>query len=62
MVGDPEGTICQAFGVNWPVIGLARRVTYVIGRDRMVRLAFHDELRAEAHPGEACTAAGALAG
>ncbi len=39
------------------MIGLARRVTYLIARDRRVRMAFHDELHAEAHPGEACAAA-----
>jgi len=57
VVGDPEGAVCKAFGVKWPVIGLARRVTYLIGRDRRVRMAFHDELHAEAHPGEACAVA-----
>jgi peroxiredoxin Q/BCP len=57
LVGDPEGAVCKAYGVKWPVIGLARRVTYLVGRDRRVRMAFHDELRADAHAHEACGAA-----
>ena len=29
LVGDPEGTILRAYEVRWPLIGLAKRVTYV---------------------------------
>jgi thioredoxin-dependent peroxiredoxin len=61
MVGDPSGAICKAYGVKWPVIGLARRVTYLIARDHRVRLAFHDELHADRHAGEACAIAKAVA-
>jgi peroxiredoxin len=57
VLGDPDGAICKAYGVKWPLIGLARRVTYLIARDRRVRLAFHDERHAEAHAGRACAVA-----
>jgi peroxiredoxin len=53
-VGDPEGRILRAYEVRWPVLGLARRVTYVIGRDRRVRDAFHSERDPEAHVERAC--------
>jgi len=49
LLGDPEGAILRASKVRWPLIGLARRVTYVVGRNRKVRLAFHSELDIEAH-------------
>jgi len=43
--------------VNWPLIGRSKRVTYLIGRDHRVRLAFHDEFMTEAHAVQACAAA-----
>jgi peroxiredoxin len=55
-VGDSEGAIVRAYKVNWPFIGLAQRVTYVVARNRKVRLAFHSELDIEAHMAEACAA------
>jgi peroxiredoxin Q/BCP len=58
LVGDPEGAILRAYKVRWPLIGLARRVTYVVGRDGKVRLAFHSEMDIAAHLAKA---AGALA-
>jgi peroxiredoxin len=54
VVGDPEGRILKAYGVRWPLIGLARRVTYVIGRDRKVKSAFHSERDVERHVSGAC--------
>ena len=61
LVGDPEGVISKAFEVRWPVIGLARRVTYVVGRDRKVRLAFHSEMDVSAHVREAARVCAGLA-
>jgi thioredoxin-dependent peroxiredoxin len=55
LVGDPKGRITTAYKVRWPIIGLARRVTYVVGPDRRIRLAYHSELDATAHVGEVCT-------
>jgi thioredoxin-dependent peroxiredoxin len=49
LVGDPDGAIVRAYGVRWPVVGRARRVTFVIGKDRKVRLAYGNELDMQAH-------------
>jgi peroxiredoxin Q/BCP len=54
LVGDPDGTISRTYGVRWPLLGVARRVTYVIGQDRRVTHVHHSEWRAESHVGEAC--------
>jgi peroxiredoxin len=57
VVGDPEGTICDGYKVSWPLIGRSKRVTYLIGRDHRVRLAFHDEFKTGEHAVQACAAA-----
>jgi peroxiredoxin Q/BCP len=54
LVGDPDGAICRAYRVLWPVIGRTKRVTYVISRERRVRFGFHDEFGFDAHAGEMC--------
>jgi peroxiredoxin Q/BCP len=56
LVGDREGRISEAYKVRWPIIGRLKRVTYLIGKDRLVRLAFHDELNMNAHVEQACAA------
>lgn len=61
MLGDPEGRVLRAYRVRWPVIGWAQRVSYVIGRDRRILMALHDEFRVEEHvrkAGEALAARG----
>ena len=40
--------------MRWPIVGLARRVSYVVGQDGKVKQAFHSELDPEAHVAEAC--------
>jgi peroxiredoxin Q/BCP len=55
LVGDPEGTIRDGFGVKWPLFGLARRVTFVIGKDRKIKHVYKAELDAESHAAEACS-------
>ena len=62
MVGDAAGAILRAYGVRWPVVGLARRVTYVIGRDRKVRLAYRSERDVEGHVAKAVADALGAAG
>ena len=57
LVGDPEGRILRDYGVRWPIVGLAQRVTYLIGRSKKVRLAFHSEFSMKAHAARACEAA-----
>jgi peroxiredoxin len=54
LVGDPRGEILRAYGARWPVLGLARRVSYVIGSDGRVMSAFQSERDPEAHVQEAC--------
>jgi peroxiredoxin Q/BCP len=57
LVGDPDGQICDGYKVSWPLIGRSKRVTYLIGRDQRVRLAFHDEFKMDEHAAQACAAA-----
>lgn len=49
LVADEDGAIAGAYGVRWPLIGLARRVTFLVGRDGRLVLAFGSERDAEAH-------------
>jgi peroxiredoxin Q/BCP len=49
LVGDSQGRVLRAYGVRWPLLGLARRVSFLIGRDRRIRMALHDELRVTEH-------------
>jgi peroxiredoxin Q/BCP len=56
LVGDPEETILRAYKVRWPILGLARRVTYLIAKSRQVRLAFHSEFDIGAHVNKTCQA------
>jgi peroxiredoxin len=49
LVGDQDGSIAKAYGVRWPLVGMARRVTFLVGRDRRIALAFGSERDAEAH-------------
>ena len=62
LVGDPHGTLCRVYRVRWPLLGRAQRVTYLIGRDHHVRLAFHDEFRMDAHAEKICATLAAEAG
>jgi peroxiredoxin len=55
LVGDPKGRIAAAYEVRWPLIGLAKRITYVVGKDRTVQMAFHSERDPAAHAEEVCT-------
>ena len=50
LVSDRGGRIARAYRASWPLIGMARRVTYLVGRDRRVRMAFHSERNVRAHP------------
>lgn len=54
LVGDADGSIRGGYGVKWPLFGLARRVTFVIGRDRKIRSVHHAERDALSHAAHAC--------
>jgi thioredoxin-dependent peroxiredoxin len=56
LVGDPDETILRAYKVRWPILGLARRVTYLVAKNRAVRLAFHSEFNIDAHVSKTCEA------
>jgi thioredoxin-dependent peroxiredoxin len=49
MIGDKNGTICKAYDVQWPLLGVAKRVTYVIDPDRVVLGVFRHELQMAKH-------------
>jgi peroxiredoxin len=50
LASDRSGGIARAYRVRWPLVGLAKRVTYLVGPDRRVRLAFRSERDFAAHP------------
>ena len=54
LVGDPEGSVRAGYGVKWPLFGFARRVTFVIGKDKRIRLVHKAERDVESHVTEAC--------
>lgn len=58
IVGDPQRSISRAYDVLWPLVGLAHRVTYVVGAPptgsaggagRVIEAVFHHEIRIGAH-------------
>ncbi len=42
LLADPERKIIDAYGVRMPVLGIAKRVTFLIDRDGVVRKVFTD--------------------
>jgi peroxiredoxin Q/BCP len=54
MVGDAAGAVVRAYRVRWPVVGWVRRVTYVVGTDRRVLVAYHSEMAVDEHAARAC--------
>ncbi len=58
VVGDQSGRILRAYKVRWPLIGLARRVTYVVGRDRKIRSAYESQHKVDDHVAQACAVVG----
>lgn len=59
VVGDPGGSILRAYAVRWPLVGWARRVTYLVGKDGTIQDAHHDERHPLAHVARACQLAAA---
>lgn len=49
MIADGDQAISRAYQVLWPLIGLARRVTYVVSPERVIEAVFHHELNVEEH-------------
>jgi thioredoxin-dependent peroxiredoxin len=57
MVGDGDHTLARSFGVLWPIVSIAKRVTFVIDASSIVRRAFHFEVRIDRHIAHAEAAA-----
>lgn len=55
LIADPKGEITSAYGVRWPLLKLAKRVTFVIGPSQIILGTFHRELRVEALHDEVLT-------
>lgn len=49
LIGDADRSICRAWGVLRPILRVAKRVTYVVGRDLEILAAFHHELVVHKH-------------
>lgn len=49
MIGDSDKRIAKAYDVLWPIIGLDRRITYVIDDEGIIRGAFNYELLPTKH-------------
>jgi peroxiredoxin Q/BCP len=49
MVGDSDKRISKAYGVLWPILGVDRRITFVIDEEGIVRGVFDHELLVHKH-------------
>lgn len=49
MVGDPDHAIADAYDVLRPLLGVARRVTYVVGPDGKIEAVFQHEFQVSKH-------------
>ena len=49
LVADTTRAVSKLFGVLWPLLGIAKRVTFVADAAGVVRHVFHHELRVDSH-------------
>lgn len=49
LVADTDRAVSRAFGVLWPIVGIAKRVTFVADATGIIRHVFHHELRVDRH-------------
>ncbi len=49
MLPDPDLKISRSFGVLWPVVNVARRVTFVVRPDMIIDAVFHHEVQISRH-------------
>lgn len=61
LIADPRGELIRAFDVSWPLLNIARRVTYVLGPSQVVLATFHRELQITKHHDEVVTFVAELA-
>ncbi len=49
MIGDADRSISSSYGVLWPVIGVTRRVTFIINPLRTIEAVFEHEVQIAKH-------------
>jgi peroxiredoxin Q/BCP len=49
LIADTTGSVARRFGVLWPLVGIAKRVTFVADAGGVVRHVFRHELRVDRH-------------
>ena len=49
MIGDKDGSISRAYDVLWPLISVAKRVTYVISAEQRIEAVFRHEIAMKGH-------------
>lgn len=49
LLADNDKRISRAYDVLWPLVGLARRYTFVVGPDMTIEAIFHHELDVQQH-------------
>ena len=49
MIGDNDSSISRAYDVLWPIIGVAKRVTYVINVEQQIEAVFRHEIDVKSH-------------
>jgi len=49
MIPDVDRAIARSYGVLWPIVGMARRVTYVVSTAREIVAKFHHEFAVDQH-------------
>lgn len=61
MIGDPDKDIARAYGVLWPLLPMAKRVTFVVDPFGIIRGVFHHEFQVSKHLDEVVSFARDLA-
>ncbi len=49
LIADSDKRIARAYDVLWPIVGLARRYTFVIGEEQKIEAIFHHEFDVTQH-------------
>jgi peroxiredoxin Q/BCP len=60
LVADVDRSVSKLFGVLWPILGVAKRVTFVADVQGVIRHVFHHEIRVERHVADVKRAVDAL--
>ena len=40
LIADNDGSIARAWGTRWPIVGLSRRITFIVGNDLRIQAVF----------------------